>query len=238
MTTGIPPISFSADQRQRLVALKLSTKQIAQLESKACPLGKIFLAKPLRMADVRDRVAKIRDELSKGQTSLHGMFNANMTEDRKEALLRFCDATAKLFGYKMIEQAPLRRAKLARIFGAVTAGLPSQSRQRTANPRPVQLIWQALIEAHELPQANPIHLSWSPDSIFRKVVEVCYEAMTGCNDVDCERALKAFVRAQQARERRQREELGIDKELVALGVPAPNAKGRPRKTLATPHKKI
>lgn len=239
MAADIPSIRFSDDQHQHLEELGLTPRQIAELENMACPVGKLFLAKPERVADMRDGLAKIRREMGQGQTSLGEMLKGKMTGARKVALLMLCDAAVRRGGYQMIERAPIPQNQLSKIFAEARAALPKQSRQR-ATPRPVQLIWQAIIGAHERPQPNRIHLSWSPGSAFREIVGICYEAMTGKRDVDPERAIKAFVRGKRNREARQREEIGINKELGALGVvpTAARARGRPLKTLVPLRKKI
>lgn len=244
MATGVSPILFSPEQREQIAKLGVSDRQIAELENKACPLGKLFLVKPRRVADVRDRISGICGQLRKGQASLSEMLKGNITEERKEALLRLCDAAVRLGWYQMIEQAPARRDQLSRICDEATAGLPNQSRHQLATPRPVQLVWRALIKAHDRTPdaqgrtpANQIHLSWAPKSEFRRIVSICYQAMTGRKKVDPERAIKTFVKWERAREDRQRDDIGIKEDLAALGVSTPSrTRGRPRKTMTARQK--
>jgi hypothetical protein len=188
---------------------------------------------------VRDCLEEIRGSLSgKRPMSLGELSKATMSDERNEAVLRLHDAATRLFGYHIIEKAPIQQDKLSKIVDVAMDGLSNQSRHRLATTRPVQLIWNAIVEAHDRTKPNLVHLSWSPGCAFREIVCICYEAITGWI-VDPERAIKGFVRSERRREDQQREDIGVKEELVSLGVStSPRARGRPRKTISPPRKRI
>ena len=239
MTEGIPSILFLAHQRQQLETLGLSAKQIEQLENRACPLGTLFLVKPKKMADVRDRLEHIRASFGdKRPMSLGDLAQGTISDESNEAMLRVYEAATNLFGFQIFDKGQLQEECLTKIVEAAVSELPKQSRHFLANPRPVHLIWNAIIDAHDGTTPNLIHLSSSSGCSFRQIVGICYEAMTG-RIVDPERAIKKFVKSEWDREAQRRAESWDNTELALFGTSAqPKARGRPRKTNRTTRKKI
>ncbi|MGH8470726.1 MAG: hypothetical protein ACREVY_17700 [Gammaproteobacteria bacterium] len=109
---------------------------------------------------------------------------------------------------------------LVRICDDALAMLPNQTRHRDADPRIIDWIYNDLIGGHGEEHcivhdgddwsgtgaATPpfeIKPSSSPESQFRNIVAICYEAMTGEPSADPERAIKAFVKRHKEQMGRQ-----------------------------------
>jgi hypothetical protein len=220
VTLGIPAIHLSEKQRERLRQAGLSVRQINALEEGALPLGVLFLRPPLRTSAVRDKLPGILRKVQSSKKSLQDYWTCQKkptTPEHDAALMLLCDVAIRLFNHKAIEE-PITSKRLASILQFVERQPVAQARHLAANPRPVQLIWQAIIENSE-PGGNHIWPTRAPGTPFYQIVEVCYEAMGRKSP---ERAIRAFVEETKAREQEQRKELEIDRGAL-------RGRGRPRK---------
>jgi hypothetical protein len=222
----------------------LSEHQVIVLEEEALPRGKLFLARPPRVADIRHQLAQLGAKLRAGHTSINGLQDRD-TDPRCErqaddtyvamvrqfAMLLLSDAAMRLGGYRLLTQSPIPDERLPQILTLARYRLPRQARHRLADPRPIRLIWDALMQAHDRMFPNSIHLTWSPGSEFREIVQICYEVLIGGADVDPERAIKSFARLEWTRDERAQKMVGVSRELAFLGVPPAKRKGRRRETL-------
>ena len=209
---------FTPEQCGRLKLYCVSVMQIEALERHSCFLGRAILC---GKNPPRNDVAKKIESLRKHMIAAHEILTDNTLAGRNaRAFLQSADE-------ELIIDLPALMA-VATVCNEAVAMLPSQTRDRKADPRIVGMIYSDLVSgrakehiairkgdgpstARKLPK-DRIELSSSPGSRFREIVCICYEAMTD-KEVDPERAIKSFIRARKDQTRRQRAELGIGQQV-------------------------
>lgn len=202
---------FTTEQRRELTRLGLLDKQIEALESTALRVGSAVLKVedmlPARRA-VSTEFAKVADTLRGAQKALLSLAAAR-DGDRDDAARLQVRGRVELASYaltdkigeeavfhKLLDQLAVACAILERARADAPKG---PTRRKTAMPYPVALIHDALLHgfvvAHRdkaMPAFN-IQVSAGLKSPFRRIVQLCYEAMQRNND-DPDRAIKGFMK--------------------------------------------
>jgi hypothetical protein len=205
---------FSTDQIARLRRLNLREEQIAAL----CEML-ISIRTILTIVGTQARVGDVRDEL----TRLHDAFvGSRKSVERMRGPIGL---SALLEARARLEVAEYERAEppgsLDRAYDAISEALAlvdaaiselpkKPTRHRTADPRPVQMIANALAQGwaashlgKEMPPLPCEHLPRADDrSAFSQAVGICYEA-AGNNNANPERAIKGYI-AQRNKRRETR----------------------------------
>lgn len=184
---------FVPEHRARLQQLGLLPTQIVELEA-TLPLNRAMLERPAPMDAVRGEIETFRKAISKALAIIDGKVDA-----RNEAAWRIEEAGFEL-GYRHDD---LRRALAA--AGAAETALPKEQRRVHADIRPIARIVKALMDGFIKTHTPPfppyeMKVSSSPGSDFREIVGICYVAI-GQHNSDPERAIKAYIRLKEDRNR-------------------------------------
>lgn len=216
---------FTPEQRKQLAEDEVSPKQIEKLEGRACLIGRAWLRKSPPRAKVSKRISALGKHLRAARLALEGILAGNAPECR--AAEGFLGQAVSKLGKEAKLPDPSSLEALERICEDALTMLPKQTWHREADPRIIQWIYEDLVAGHGAeycslgvgddwsatgPDIPPFTIkpSSSPGGPFRKIVSVCYEAMTGDRDADPERAIKAFIkqRAEQIEQREKQRALG------------------------------
>jgi hypothetical protein len=87
--------------------------------------------------------------------------------------------------------------------------LPKEQRRQRVNPEAVRHVHDALLKGWAAAHAGnpmppfPFKPSRHPSSDFRRIVGICFAAVTGNEGADPERAIKAFIRQEREAARRR-----------------------------------
>lgn len=188
-------ISFSDDQRSRLREHGVIDEQLLALE-KVLPLCHSMWADRAPLNAVRDELRKLANALHRACRQLKAMENA----DQKRIHLRRREAYSNLqialvdMGIDLENIQVIHRIAEA-VDRALADLLPSkQRRPHAALPHPVHLLDDALHTGWAAQKTRYPHApSIAPEGRFRAIVGICYEAFTGKQDSDPERAIKAYL---------------------------------------------
>lgn len=221
-------LRFSADQRTGLVRIGVNEDQIAELE-RVLPLARALLSKPARFKDVRDELQSLDKAILETRNRLRRCSRTDADQNvLRDIQARLIEADEKDV---MPQTGPFLRKVNAVVRLAIHKLPRDQSRHRTASPLPISLIWRALVTGyarrHTFP-AEPVELQnperrhqlvvdnsdktrWKTlsrfsGSAFREVVGTCYDAM-GQENIDPERAIRAFIHLRSASVNEQRNKI-------------------------------
>jgi hypothetical protein len=194
---------FTSSDRDQLRCLGLTAEQIGKLES-ILPVCKSVLdvhadAAPLN--DVRAEFDRIAENLRATQKTLTALIDARQSRPAdKEVWLRI---VAELYRthreYQVTEKIDAAMQALQVVLEAVDAArdkVPhAQRRHHTASSEPIEIIHKALLLA-----GCVLKPSRTTDSVFFRVVDICYCAIRPNLETSPERAIKAYMseRAKQA----------------------------------------
>lgn len=201
---------FTDQQRAELASLGLLTQQIDSLEDDALRLGAFALRNedqaPTR-ADVIAEFDKIADALEAARRALSALEAARddvPAHTARVKVRRHIELASYGMGagigdeglcHEVLYQVAALRAIVRRAKAVVPKG---PTRHKTAAPYPVSLIEQALLKGwiaahHDQPRpALNCPASKALKAPFRRVVQLCYEAMGRPNE-DPDRAINGFM---------------------------------------------
>ena len=203
--------TFTPAQRGELAGLGLLPEQVTTLEDMALRVGAAVLRNedmsPARQ-DVSAEFKRVADALARAHDALRDLEQAGMdaltgTAARSQARERIEIAcyvmTDKLGEDGVFHRLLLDLAVAQAVVTRAQADAPSEpTRRKTATPYPVKLIHDALLHGFVVAHRNKpmpafsMEVSAGPKSPFRRVVQLCYEAMQRTND-DPDRAIKGFM---------------------------------------------
>lgn len=217
------PIKFSDAHRRDLRDLKVTSEQVDALASTIRVLTPLFQIKtPPKMADVRDRMTALRTSLNDAKIQVSTMLNLDVpaiaaVRGLFTGKLSFTDTgDLEPVGIRTMNRLQTALTEAMKIVDLAATQLPkNQSRGALAPRFAVQWIDGALIQgwnrAHEsatgkpfepdthLWLANAVAYPFNPsthwNSPFRKVVDICYRALQGIEEVNTERAVKKYATA-------------------------------------------
>ncbi len=235
---------FVPEHRIQLKKLGLIEAQIDALESKL-PLCRAILSHASPLQDVRDKLETLSRALESAQNAMSILLNATpLALATHEALQWLIEADED----GDIEGAMRAVALAQSVVQRAQESLPQGQRRHRADILPVRLIAEALLSGFirgtppvpcidmvlspEFIKENPNYVAYvlppftlkqssSSESAFRKIVGICYEAMSQKN-TDPERAIKAFLAWRKNTTTAQRKKIEI--ELSAARTRKPKSK--------------
>lgn len=199
-----PQPEFNAGQRKALADLGLLADQIDELQMVALPTARALLRKPAALNDVRDCLKIVSESMARATAALTRLLAANNSVPAlQEALLRvqLADFNTEHNTNAETIRTALKDVSAARaVIDRARQDLSSeQRRHRAASPLPLYWINKALLRgflrAYEKTPSLPHYRltpSASPNSKYRRIIRICYEAM-GQKNSDPERAIKALI---------------------------------------------
>lgn len=198
---SIPQPRFSDDQRTRLRRLGLREEQIEALDATLLGVRTI-----LTMVGTQAAVVDVRSELTKLDGALLAARKAveRMQSTTKNSALHEAQTRIAVAGYERegslgaLGRAYDAVAEAHALVGAAIVELPKKpTRHRTADPRPVRMIhdalargWAAAYRGTSMPGLPRKQVP--ARSVFREVVGNCYQA-AGAANTDPERAIRAYM---------------------------------------------
>lgn len=221
--------SFSPDQRQRLTNLGLRTVEINELEI-YLPLCRALLGPTPKFQEVRDAIESLHRKMKSAHSAMAELRTATLSMAAKyEANARLIIADER--GHRAAEGGDIERAMQAlesacSVVQRAQESLPKvQRRHRKADIAPVQFINKALLDGfnkrHSTNSTDPVtgerrfgplppytlKQSSSANSPYRRIVGICYEAID--QNLDPERAIKAFIAWRKCTDEEGRQAFGI-----------------------------
>ena len=207
---------FSASQKRQLTAIGLFPQQIAQLETHALPISRVWTKKSPPMSEVRDSIEDVRRAISALKKQIERISKAAPSGGLYESKLRIEEALwevdSESLSLEPFEAWQSQVEAMLIVCSKAMDGLQSGKRNTvmTGNYRPIHYIYEALEIGwrEKYDQEGVAYPAWmmrassSDESDFRKIVEICYAAI-GIN-TSPERAIKAYL--SRNRERRARRE--------------------------------
>lgn len=190
---------FNPEQRQQLLTLGILEAQIARLERDALQPAEYALRQLPRLQDVRDELAEVKKAISDAKKALSRLLSADDESTALgETLQRVINEDLKMQGDgQVLERLLYPLAAANAVVERAQKTLPDEQRRpHSASFYPIQLIDEALRQGFQdsqpdVEEAN-FKLSSSPNSLFRNVVGICYEAM-GQASTDPYRAITAYL---------------------------------------------
>jgi hypothetical protein len=195
------PPRFSDDQKARLRDIGLKTEQVAALDTALLGIRTI-----LTMAGTQAAVVDVRSELTRLDGALLAARKAveRMQSTTKNSALHEAQARIAVAGYERegslgtLGRAYDAMAEAHALVGAAIVELPKKpTRHRTADPRPIRMIddalargWGAAYRGASMPGLPREQVP--ARSVFLKVVGICYQAV-GAANTDPERAIRAYM---------------------------------------------
>lgn len=203
---------FTDSQIAQLKKLDLCDEQIAELQDKVLRLGRSWLKPSPTLTEVREKIndiSKASEKLAKLLNSITKLpcrganfevreritieyWNAGMTKDDDNPLPEFLEQVQRLqdMASNALSEMPT-----------------AQRRNNSTSYKPIEWIDNALLRGFWKKYENlgnpipgyDIRVSSSPNTQFRKVVGICYEAITGKDFVDPERAIKNYINIRKAK---------------------------------------
>jgi hypothetical protein len=199
-------LHFSLAQRTSLCGLGVTGDQIAELE-KILPLCRVMVVDDPTLRDVRDKLKAIVKAVERLNLQLAPPPKANVKLAQLEALNRIQKASRDCGGD--CGEADKCIASLHQLRPVIDKALndlgTTQRRTNSAATGPIKLIDDALklgwakhtrrLIQQGSTNALPLNIRASRhlSSQFSGVVRVCYEAMTGKEDCDPERAIRSYI---------------------------------------------
>ncbi len=205
----VPGPRFTPSQVQDLQALGVSAAQINRLEQAMRLIAPLFQPRAT-MRDVRDQLDELTQALDSAVSHLTEMERrARVLPASEEALELLAEAAeqSELPGGEFRSQ--LRGVQAVAHRAAELLPKRQRGRPRAGSGSPVALINTALVQGWEGQHGpsrrgfknlgqhlreSPFPPSRSPDSPFRKIVELCFGALQNEHDANAEAAIKSFLR--------------------------------------------
>ena len=215
-------IPFNTHQRKELAALGLSDKMMDYIEIEALTTARRFLKRPPRKNDVRNELRDLQKALAKARDGIERLLDATQAVPHlkaAQAMLTAGQGRHVMGGIRLNETSKSLAVAIKLVADGIEQMPPGPLRHRSADPYPVELIYDALqngvIAERGEPQPDFVRPSASPTSPFRRMIGICYEAIDAAH-ADPERAIKAYMKKWTA----------LHKHLVSMGL----VTERPRKT--------
>lgn len=193
------PPRFNGAHRAQLRHLGVIDSQLVAVE-RVLPLCRSLWSDAAPLAAVRNELQLVASALNRAHDRLRALETSErppVRRARREAFYRFHLALdAAGIGLDIGNSLDILRDAIRRAL----ADLPtSQRRPNSAEPQVVQHVDEALRHGwanreRPVPQRYPHVPSSGLNSPFRRIVGICYEAFTGCSDLDPERAIKYHLR--------------------------------------------
>jgi hypothetical protein len=200
--------TFTEEQKEALSRLGLFDQQIKAVEL-VLPTVQALLRQSPTLTDVREHLGSLRKSLANAAEAISKLAGASTRHSaEQEAWWRLQAADFALNRKANADMAGQSIAAARRVVERALEDLSrEQRRHRAAHPLPVFQIDRALhngfVNAHAGKRFRPYLLkpSASPNSVYRRIIAICYEAV-GAKNSDPERAVKAFIsQSAQARDR-------------------------------------
>lgn len=205
MPTRSIQFRFTPEQRNRLIKLDVTARQITSLEEH-CVIGRAMLRKPPRVMDVRDCLKDIQKPLRTAKerwSRLVGHGHSKPLATRAAEQRLYAATISTKISHDIIERAPNDLERLLTLLETAIKELPKTARWHSANPYPVAQIDRALNIACE---GNAHNIHHPSSASFREIVGICYEAMSEGEITYPETAIKRYVQGiNEEREKRWRE---------------------------------
>ena len=204
-------VRFTPEQRVSLKRLDVIDAQIAELEA-VLPFARLVLRRSAPLQDVRDELQSLAKEMESAQKRMSRLLEAHVSSlALHESWDRVWMASFEVNGDgDEVERASNALTIAQDIVRRAQAELPNKQRRSNAGtPWPVARIHEALVrgwgkayvqvrtgdapaKAERIPPF-PFKLSTDPNSSFRVIVGICYDAIRESQDNDPERAIRAYV---------------------------------------------
>ncbi|MHB8455362.1 MAG: hypothetical protein ACYDDO_11860 [Acidiferrobacterales bacterium] len=226
-------LRLSDEHREQLQRLGLCVDQITALET-VLPLNRALFKGPAPMADVRDVVTtlhKLVDQAGKATKKI--VLGKEPSQVEARSRIEWANFDLKGDG-ALLAKATEVLSSLLTVVERVRLDLPKTQRRNVADFTLVARIDEALrrgfMKAHKSPYPPyTLHVTSSPNSEFRRIVGIYYEAITGISDIEPERAIKKYIAVCK---KSNRVIVGVENSELRPD-PKPRTKRRPRSNFGT-----